>query len=114
MEERSGISEQNNKKTERLCIPTSEGKRGSITVKDYIWDEQSSVVESTERLVKIAAEEMNLAIYIDRMSKREISDPRLREWKAMTLHGMFLSETVRDEKHYRRVWLGKDELKRET
>ena len=52
-------------------------------MKDCICDEQNSVarnaVGSTERLVKSVVKKLNLGRYIDRMSKRERSDPRLHE-----------------------------------
>ena len=57
----------------RLCIPQNEGGRGLISVKGCVDDEYRSIarhaVQTTHRLVTIAAEELNFVSYVERPSK---------------------------------------------
>ena len=62
----------------QLCIPPNKEGRGLIRVKDCVNDENRSVAryaaESTGRLVTTAAEDLNLASYVERLSKKVMLD----------------------------------------
>lgn len=60
-------------------------------------------MNSAERLVRTAREELNLARYVGRISKKERGNARVQELKENAFDGQFLKGAINTEKYY--MWI---------
>ena len=101
---------------DRLYISRAQGGRRLPSVKDCVELERSNLfhyaVNHSERLLKVATEELQLRTKIDGKNKKERENERQVAWKEKALHGQFLRETKGMQDQRRWWWLKAGELKR--
>ena len=99
----------------RLYIPRNLGGRGLTSVRDCVEEELLNigkyVIDSSEKLLKVAEEELKFVKRLPTVLVKERKKDRQREWKEKTLHGQFLRETEENENRSRWQWLKAGELK---
>ena len=102
----------------RLYIPRNLGGRGLTSVRDCVEEELLSigkyVIDSSEKLLKVAEEELKFVKRLPTVVVKERKKDRQREWKEKTLHGQFLRETEEHANRSRWQWLKGGELKQGT
>ena len=103
---------------DRLYIPTKEGGRGLISIKDCvelaIRDLEVYVHGCEERLIQAARRDKIDGLEAASVLKRSSKEKRLEDWEEKVLHGQYLRQTKEVRRDQCRAWLLNGVLKRET
>ena len=103
---------------DRLYIPRKEGRRGLISIEDYvelaIRGLEVYVHGSEERFVQAARGDKIDGLEAASVLKRSKKEKRLEDWEDKVVHGQYLRQTKEVRSDQCLTWLQNGDLERET